>query len=59
MTNYSAKGTIELGREVQPFEITVEGNSEKQARESLYSLLGSKHSVPRAKIRLNSLNEVE
>lgn len=56
---YSAKGTIELGREVQPFEITVKGASKKQARENLYSELGSKHSVPRAKIRLKSLDEVE
>jgi len=59
MTRYSAKGTIELGREVQPFEVNVEGASEKQARENLYSLLGSRHSVSRAKISLESLNEVE
>lgn len=59
MTSYSAKGAIELGREVQPFEIAVEGASKKQARDRLYSLLGSKHSVSRAKINLKSLQEVE
>ncbi len=53
MTEYTFSGKIELGRKTHPFERTVEANSEKQAKDTLYSQLGSEHSVPRGKITLD------
>ncbi len=56
MSDYSFSGKMKLGRGTQPFTREVEAESEKHAREKLYSQLGSEHSITRGKI---SIEEVE
>ncbi|MFB6209431.1 MAG: 50S ribosomal protein L18Ae [Candidatus Nanohaloarchaea archaeon] len=52
MTTYTFSGKIDLGREKPEFEREVEAESEKHAREKLYSELGSEHSIGRGKIHI-------
>jgi len=58
MSEYTFTGKIQLGREEQPFERTVEAESENQAEDTLYSQLGSEHSVNRGKITSDDFEEV-
>lgn len=57
MTIYEFSGKIQLGREEQPFEKEVEAESEKHAKDKVYSELGSKHSVPRSSIQIDESEE--
>ena len=57
MTEYSFSGKIDLGRKEPGFERTVEADSEKHARDKIYSQLGSEHSVSRSKIDIEEVEE--
>lgn len=57
MASYRFSGKIQLGREEHSFEREVEAESEKQAEDSLYSQLGSEHSINRSKITLENMEE--
>lgn len=57
MTEYVFSGKIAQGRETQPFERTVEGDSLKHAKENLYSTLCSEHSIKRTKIEVEEESE--
>lgn len=57
MTEFEFSGTLDQGRTVTGFTRTVSANSLKHARETLYSQLGSEHSVTRGKITIEEENE--
>lgn len=52
MASYSFSGKIQMGKFQQKFEKEVEAESEKHAKEKLYSELGSEHNVTRGQIEL-------
>jgi large subunit ribosomal protein LX len=54
---YEFSGKIQMGREEQPFERTVEAESQKHAEDKVYAELGSKHSVPRSGIEIEQKEE--
>ncbi len=57
MAKYSVKGKADMGRETQPFDKEIEAESEKSAEEKVYSFFGSKHSISRANVEIESLEE--
>ncbi|MFB6203391.1 MAG: 50S ribosomal protein L18Ae [Candidatus Nanohaloarchaea archaeon] len=59
MTTYRFSGEVELGRGTHGFERDVDAESEDHARDSLYSELGSEHSISRSKISIEEVEEVE
>jgi large subunit ribosomal protein LX len=54
---YTVTGTADMGRETQPFEKELEADSESHARELAFSELGSEHSISRANITIDSVEE--
>jgi len=54
---YTVTGKAEMGRGTQPFEKEVEAESDDHARERVYSEFGSKHSLSRANVHINSVEE--
>ncbi|MCJ7428879.1 MAG: 50S ribosomal protein L18Ae [Candidatus Nanohaloarchaeota archaeon QJJ-5] len=56
--SFNASGTIDLGKETQPFEREVDAESEDHARELIYSQLGSEHGISRANIEIESVESV-
>lgn len=57
MTKYSFSGKIVLGKKKHSFERTIQAESEKQAKDTLYSQLGSEHSIKRSKITIEDIKE--
>mgnify|MGYP002761984662 CR=1 FL=1 len=58
MTEYRFSGELDQGTLKTPFERTISGESLHHARETLYSRLGSEHSVKRGKIMIENEEEL-
>ncbi|MDY6777349.1 MAG: 50S ribosomal protein L18Ae [Candidatus Nanohaloarchaea archaeon] len=56
---FTVTGTADMGKGTQPFERTVEAESEEHARELIYSQIGSEHGASRANISIESISEAE
>ncbi len=57
MKNYVVKGTFKAGHEWEKFTKNVESQNEKNAQEKVYSIFGSKHSIKRFLIKIDSVVE--
>jgi len=58
MKNFVVKGTFKAGHEWETFTKNVESQNEKNAREKVYSIFGSKHRIKRFLIKINDVTEV-
>ena len=58
MANYIVEGKFKAGVQWEKFSREVESNSEKNAREKILSIFGSKHGVNRNLIKIESVKEV-
>jgi len=58
MKNFVVKGTFKAGHEWEKFTKNVESQNEKNAREKVYSIFGSKHRIKRFLIKINDVTEV-
>ncbi len=56
---FRAEGDFQMGRIRQHFVIEVIGDDEDQAREAIYADLGSRHSVPRRQIDIQSITGID
>lgn len=50
--------TERVGKNWRPFSKTVESQSQNNAKELVYSLLGSEHGLKRNLIKIDEINEV-
>ena len=57
MTFYEFEGRLETGRAKRSFKREVEAESEKHAKDQLYSVLGSEQSVTRSKITVETVTQ--
>ncbi|WP_406661254.1 50S ribosomal protein L18Ae [Methanolobus sp. ZRKC3] len=57
MKTFQVKGTFKAGVSWENFTKTVESQNEKNALDKVYSLFGSKHSLKRNYIKIDSINE--
>ncbi len=51
-TSYRVEGTFQMDGEWRPYNKVITAPNEKQARERIYTLLGSKHRLKRREIRV-------
>ena len=56
---YSVSGKMKLGPEERKFAKKVEAKSENDAKEKLYSLLGSVNGLQRSMIKIEKVEEVK
>lgn len=54
---YTVTGSIELGREVQEFSRQVEAESPAHAEDVAYAQLTSEHSISRANVDIDEVEE--
>ena len=59
MTVYEFEGQLETGRAKRSFNREIEAESEKHAKDQLYSVLGSEHSITRSKITVETATQQE
>ena len=57
MTEYNFSGEIQLGNHKQPFNREIKAETQKHAKDKLYSELGSEHSVSRSRITVKEGEE--
>jgi large subunit ribosomal protein LX len=57
--NYRVEGTFRIDGEWRPYRKVVPAPNEEQARERIYTLLGSKHRLPRREIRVEKVERSE
>ena len=57
MTKFLVNGTIKSGGSERPFEKLVEAQSEKLARETVYSLFGSNAGLKRTSVKIASVEK--
>lgn len=57
MKNFVVKGTFKAGHSWEKFTKNVESQNEKNAREKVYSVFGSKHGIKRSLINIDAVNE--
>ena len=57
MSDFVVKGTFKAGHDWENFTKTVESQNEKNARDKVYSLFGSKHGIKRRLITIASIVE--
>ena len=55
MQNYRVEGTARIDGELRPYRKVVAAPNEAQARERIYTLLGSKHRLKRREIRVGKV----
>ena len=58
MSIFRIKGTFQMGSRKQQFTKELIADTEDQAREYTYSIIGSKHRTKRPKIDLQSIEEI-
>lgn len=58
MMKFAVSGRMVLGKEERMFKKTVEAESENDARENAYALLGSHNGVKRNKIKIEKVERV-
>lgn len=56
---FRVSGSFRTGHHDQPFSKEIVAESEARARETMLSLIGSKHGVPRRLIRVDSVAAVK
>jgi large subunit ribosomal protein LX len=59
MESYQVEGSARIDGKWRPYRKTVTAPNEKQARERIYTLLGSKHRLPRREIRVGKVELAE
>ena len=57
MKNFVVKGTFKAGHDWEKFTKNVESQNEKNAREKVYSIFGSKHGIKRFMINIDEVKE--
>ena len=57
--SYRIEGTFWIDGEWRPYHKTLSAPNEAQARERIYTLLGSKHRLPRREIRIGKIEPAE
>ncbi len=57
MKSFVIKGTFKAGKNWERFTKSIESQNEKNAREKDYSLIGSKHSLKRNLIKIETIEE--
>ncbi len=58
MKAYRVKGTFKMGEFKAPFNREIEAMDQKDAREKVYSLLGSEHRCKRQYIKVDAIVEL-
>jgi large subunit ribosomal protein LX len=58
MKAFKVEGTFQMGDRWQQFTKEVVGSDEEAVKEQVYSRLGSKHRVKRAKILISDVKEI-
>ena len=59
MTEFKLSGKVELGIEEQTFTREIEAETEKHAKDKIYSQLTSEHNISRSKVEIEETEEVE
>jgi len=59
MGDFIIKGSFKAGQRYEGFTKKISSNSEKNAVEKAYSILGSKHGIKRNFIKIESVEEVK
>jgi len=57
MKNFVVKGKFKAGSNWEKFTKNVESQNEKNATDKVYSVFGSKHSIKRSQIQIESIAE--
>ena len=57
MKNFVVKGKFKAGSNWEKFTKTVESQNEKNAKDKVYSVFGSRHSIKRSQIQIESIIE--
>jgi len=57
--SYRVEGTFRMGGEWRPYRKVITAPNEAQARERIYTLLGSKHRLKRREIRVGKVEPFE
>jgi large subunit ribosomal protein LX len=57
MRNFVVKGKFKAGTNWEKFTKNVESQNEKNATDKVYSVFGSKHSIKRSQIQIESISE--
>ncbi|AEH60407.1 Ribosomal LX protein [Methanosalsum zhilinae DSM 4017] len=57
MKSFVIKGTFKAGKNWERFTKSIESQNEKNAREKVYSLIGSKHGLKRNLIKIETIEE--
>jgi large subunit ribosomal protein LX len=57
MKNFVVKGKFKAGNSWENFTKKIESQNEKNAIDKVYSVFGSKHSVKRSQIQIESIAE--
>ncbi|MFZ2497353.1 MAG: 50S ribosomal protein L18Ae [Methanosarcina sp.] len=57
MKNFVVKGKFKAGSNWEKFTKTVESQNEKNATDKIYSIFGSRHSIKRSLIQIESISE--
>jgi large subunit ribosomal protein LX len=57
MKNFVVKGKFKAGNNWEKFTKNVESQNEKNATDKVYSIFGSKHSIKRSQIQIESIAE--
>ncbi len=55
---FGVSGEIKISGELRKFDKTVEAKSEKQAKDTVYSLFGSSNRLKRTAIKITSINKL-
>jgi large subunit ribosomal protein LX len=57
--SYRVEGSARIDGEWRPYRKVVSAPNERQARERIFTLLGSKHRLPRREIRVGKVEPLE
>ncbi len=57
MKNFVVKGKFKAGSNWEKFTKNVESQNEKNAKDKVYSVFGSRHSIKRSQIQIESIVE--
>lgn len=57
--NFKVEGSFRMGGEWRPYRKVVSAPNEDQARERIYTLLGSKHRLKRREIQVGKIEPAE
>lgn len=57
MKSFIVKGTFKAGKDWEKYTKNVESQNEKNAREKVFSIFGSKHGIKRYQVKIDSVTE--